>query len=87
MEQQKILLADQNLDLQIEEVRQRDFSILPPIDRRLFDDEHVPKNNSTSALKKCWLFSVECAFERRSYMYDPNQTTLWDYGFATFDPV
>ena len=52
VEQQKLFLEEQNLDLHIEDVRQRDYSILPPIDRRLFDDEHVPKNNSTSDLKK-----------------------------------
>ena len=75
----------QTLDMQISEILKRDRTKLPIADRNLFD--HIPKPNSYPAHKKIWLFSIECAYEKLFYTLDPNQNTLFDHGFAVFDPV
>ena len=87
VDRQRLHQEEQSLYDQIAEALRRDFSHLPIIDRRLFEEENIPKHNSSPAHKKCWLFSVECAYEKQSYMTDHNQNTLFDHGFAIYDPV
>ena len=77
----------QSLDMQISEALKNDRSKLPITDRKLFDEHHIPKPNSSPAHKKCWLFSIACAYEKLFYTLDPNQNTLFDHGFAVFDPL
>ena len=77
----------QSLDMQISEVLKKYRTKLPIADRNLFDEQHIPRPNSSPAHKKSWLFSIECAYEKLFYTLDPNQNTLFDHGFAVFDPV
>lgn len=87
VEEAKVRNENRNLDQQIELQLQKDFSQLLRTDRKLFDTQYVPTVKSTPAHNKCWLFSVACAFERQSFTLNPDQKTLFDHGFATFDPV
>ena len=87
VDRQLLREEEQSLDEQIAEALRKDFSHLPIIDRRLFKEQNIPKSNSSPAHKKFWLFSIECAKEKQSYMIDQNQNTLLDHGFAVFDPV
>ena len=83
----RVRQENQTLDMQISDAISKDYSQLPIVDRRLFEEHNIPKLNSSPAHKKCWLFSVECAYEKLYYQYEPNQNTLFDHGFAVFDPV
>ena len=83
----KIWNEQQTWDEQIVCMCQKDISKLPRIDRSLFDEKHIPTVNSTPYHKKFWLFKDSCAFKKLSFMIDPDQPTLFDYGFATFNPV
>ena len=74
------------LDEQINTLREFDFTVLPRSDKVLFDDKNIPNPNSTPAHKKCWIFNVQQAIDRQSYMIDPHQQTLYEYGFAITDP-
>ena len=65
----------------------KDFSKLPILDKRLFEEHNIPKNNSTTSHKKCWLFSVANAYKKQFYMIEHNQNTLFDNGFTIYDPV
>ena len=74
------------LDEQITILKEYDFTVLPRSDRLLFDTKNVPDINSTPAHKKCWIFNTQCAIEKQTYMLDPDQQTLYEYGFAISDP-
>ena len=87
MDKIRVRQENQTLDMQISDAISKDFSKLPIVDRRLFEENNTPKPNSSPAHKKCWLFSVECAYEKLHYQCEPNQNTLFDHGFAVFDPV
>ena len=87
VDRQRLEEEERSLDEQIASELKKDFSILPIQDKRLFDENNIPKNNSTTAHKKCWLFSVANAYEKQFYMLDNNHNTLFDHGFAIFDPI
>ena len=87
VDKQLLAAEEYSLDEQIASEMQKDFSILPIQDRKLFDENNVPKNNSTTAHKKCWLFSVANAYTRQFYSLDHSQKTLFDHGFAIYDPI
>ena len=75
-----------SLDEQICILKEYDFTVLPRSDRLLFDSKNVPDITSTPAHKKCWIFNTQCAIEKQTYMLDPDQQTLYEYGFAVTYP-
>ena len=75
------------LDEQIHTLSNCEYTVLPRSDRVLFEEKNVPKLNSTTAHKKCWVFNVTCAIDRQYYMVDHEKRTLYEYGFAITDPI
>lgn len=64
VDKQRLRQEMQSLDEKIAEARKRDYSNLPIVDRRLFEDQKIPDTNSSPDHKKFWLFSIECAYEK-----------------------
>ena len=73
------------LDIEITNYVNRDWSGLARSDREL--RMHIPKNTATTAIKKRWLYNVQCAFEKASFALDTSQKSLFDFGFGLYDPV
>lgn len=71
LNEQRVREENWSLDKQLSDARTRDNSLLPGVDRRLFDEEHVTTDTSTPSYKKIYLFIVEFAFEKQAYMIDP----------------
>ena len=87
VDKQRLAAEEKSIDEQIATEIQRDHSMLPLQDRKLFDDIHIPKQHSTTAHKKSWLFSVTNAYTKHYYSLDHSQQTLFDHGFAIYEPV
>ena len=73
------------LDEEIKNMEKRDWTRLVREDRELLDI--VPPKTATTAHKKRWLYNVQCAFEKASFSLDVTQKSLFDFGFATYDPI
>ena len=73
------------LDIEINNFVKRDWSGLARSDRDL--RMLIPLNTAPTAIKKRWLYNVQCAFEKAFYALDTSQKSLFDFGFGLYDPV